>query len=193
MLVEEVGVGVPVLGAVVHHEGRGGDGLPDGAIVYESAAGLQSSPEEGVRGAADPDPPLPRFVEHPAGVVEVYGERLLGVDGLAIPQGGQGDRGVRLRDRQVEHDLDVVGCEKVSDGPGPLHPILRGLLPSPVLVQVRARDDLHIVRGAAVLQVHVADLAASNHPDLYRRILDNVASLFVGFRFRVARHMASEQ
>src|SRR3712207_4626499 len=121
-----------------------------------------------------------RLDEHPAGVLEVDGERLLGVDGLPLPERGQRDRGVRLRDRQVEDDLDLLLSEEIRDAEDPSYAVPGGLLPGPTPVKVCARDDLHVFRGAAVLEVDVADLAApyQAHPDC--RVFDDPFSSLSG-------------
>jgi hypothetical protein len=84
-----------------------------------------------------------------------------------------------MRHRQVQDDVHPSPFEKVGDAPGAGHAVLRGLLPRPLLVEVRAGDHLEVLRGAAVLQINVADLAAPDYADLHRRVFahDNVLLL----------------
>jgi hypothetical protein len=89
------------------HRRGGGQRASDAAGVDRGPRGLRSGAENGVGRAADPDPGGRGRPQDARRVVEGDRERLLRVDVFAVLDGGQADREVRGRDREVEHRVDV--------------------------------------------------------------------------------------
>ncbi len=165
-LVVELGVRMPVLVAVAHHVGAGGDRLADEPIVDDLATRLDPPTEEGVRGAADQEPPGFGQGQHPLAVLSVHGEGLLAVGGLARLQSGQRHLGVRVGDGEVDRDLNLRVGKELLDAARPGHPEVGRLGLCPLGHHVGAGDDIEDLEPLPRAKVRSADVPTSDDADL---------------------------
>ena len=109
---------MPALVAGAEEEGGAADRRADRARVDEPPRLLVGAAEEGVGRAADPEAAGVRRLDDAGGLGEGDAERLLGMDVLAGRDRLQADRGMGLRHRQVQDDLDRRIGEEVGDRDG---------------------------------------------------------------------------
>src|SRR5215208_4015964 len=173
----EVGIRVPVFGAVAEHERRYGDGFAYYPFVHDLAARLEATAEESVGGAADPEVSLSGHLEHPPPILQIHGERLLGVDVLASLQGRQRDLRVDYGDGQVEGDLDLFVGQQFLRCTGLRHTVGFRLGFRPRGHEIRTGNDLDVVERGPVLQIDTTDLAAPDDADFDRPIFADGRSL----------------
>ena len=122
-------VGVPGLRSRLLHQGQRGLRLTDVPARHRPADRLRAGAEKGVGGGADPEIRLGGGLQQLGGAVGVERDRLLVVDVLAGRDRRQGDLGMRLRDGQVHHDVDVVALP--APGPPRRPPAPRTQRPGP--------------------------------------------------------------
>ncbi len=126
--------------------------------------GLQASAEPGVGRAAEQHP---AWRPRPAGAPgdSVQGERLLRPDVLTGRQGGRGDLGVRGRDGQVDHDLDVRAVQRLRHRSRLRYPVRGSLGLGPLEIQVGTEHHAQVGERGQVVQVLVADGPAADDGD----------------------------
>ena len=148
--------------------GHGRQRGADVAALDQPPGGLQPGAEEGVRGAAEPQPGGVGRLQQPQPGFAVQRERLFGPDVLAGVDGGRGHFHVRGRDGQVDDDFDV-GVVQCRVHPAPfgdavfLGPRLGG-----VLEEVGDDVDLQVREDRQVVQVLLADVAGADDGDAHR-------------------------
>ena len=165
LLIVEVGVGVPGLGAVTEHVGEGGDGFADGAGVDDLAGGLDAAAEDGVGRAADAEFAFLGFLEDLETFLVGEGEGFFAVDVLAGAEGGEVDADVGGGDGEVENGVDVGIGEEFLDGAG-LEAVLDGLGAGEIHVEIGDGGEFRVgAVGREVLEVLAADVAAADDAD----------------------------
>ena len=158
---------MPALVAGAHEEGGAAERNADGAFVDELAAGLMSAAEKGVGRAADPHAAGGCRLDQLARLGDGDAERLLGMDMLAGGDRLQPDLDMRLRDGQVDDDLDGRVGEKIGDAFGG-EAELGGARLGDRLIHVGEGAHLQDGKDARCLEIGRADIAAADDADADR-------------------------
>ena len=168
---------MPCLVAVAHHGAGGAYHVPDEAAVDEPPGGLDTGPQEGVRGAAQAQVFLLGQGDELRGLLHVHGQGLFGIGVLAVEQGLLGDLIVLVGAGQVQDDLHLrvvkglvhvlidFGLPHIRPGGNLLLDVLDALL-GPLWNQVADAHQVQLPEGVGdVLQVYAADGAYADHGD----------------------------
>ena len=170
MLVVEAGRGMPMLMAVVQHEGVACDDASDHPVVQQHASELMAAAHERVRSATDMQSfPFRRLHDLQAGC-QIQPERFFGIDVLAVFQGTQLNVRVGLGRCQIQDDVDVWIGEKIVQRHGLDSELVRLRLGT-FGMAVRAFRDLQMLKGASILQIGRADVTAADDSRFHESLL----------------------
>ncbi len=110
---------MPALRAVEdQHIGRGRNGPPNGAFVDQSAAGLNSSAQNGVGSTADFQMPFFCLTQDAEALRGVEGKGFSQSDMLSRAESGQVEGGVGLRHCKIENGVNIRPIKKVANRTG---------------------------------------------------------------------------
>ena len=173
VLVEELGIGMPALGASAHHEGRSPHDLPDSPLVDELTAGLDARAQEGVGCAADHKTALLRQLHQLHALLPGSPQRLFGVDVLPRQQSGLGDLVVLVGAGEIQHDIHLgIGEQLVHIFVELGDTVLLDGRFGALTDQIAHADDLDPVKHLGnVLQIDAGDASDAYDTDLFHGVL----------------------
>ena len=155
---------MPTVGTADEHRRGCPERLSDRSVGDQPPARLVGAAEERVRRAAETKPLLLRGRDELPAFAAGRGKRLLGVDVLARIERGAHDSSMRLRWREIEHELDLgIGNQRV-DGQWPQSVLARETL-GELGVEIGAGDRLPVLERCGVLDVARCDDPAAHDAD----------------------------
>lgn len=129
---------MPALRPMAHHERCRANGLANPAVVQELPRGLEVTAEEGVWRGPDAKPARAGEMDERFCIVRLKRERFLRVHVFARLQRLTRNVGVRLRDREIQDEIDV-GMREEFVGRERRNLKLLGARRGPLRVEVRHR------------------------------------------------------
>jgi hypothetical protein len=98
---------MPAFMTVTQHESCGGDWHPNRSIVDQFPAGLQTSPQEGIRRASDAQSSELCHLYYSESIFTCQGQRFFVVNRFSGGKGCHGYPSMSSRRGQVYHDLNL--------------------------------------------------------------------------------------
>src|SRR5258708_540541 len=106
-LIEEMWIRMPAFGAMPQKESSGRDRRANCPIIDQIDAGLDATAQKGIRCIADPQLAFLSQAQKGQSLLAVKGQGFFSVDRFPGLERGETDLSVSLRNRQIEHHLDL--------------------------------------------------------------------------------------